>query len=95
MIVLVAVLLAVGVISKLHYLFIHSLLDCKCLEFTDSSFCVLGHLYKRSIGATVVERRGRSTRYESAVVADGVRHDVGDLGGMRRRTTNEYGDPSH
>jgi hypothetical protein len=34
---------------------LHSLLDCKRLEFTDSSFCVLAHLYERSIGATVVE----------------------------------------
>jgi hypothetical protein len=96
MIILAAVLLAVGVTSRPHYFFIQSYIASvwilPTVVFAFWVICMgdrVEHLWTK--------RREGSTRYESVAVVDGGRHESEDMGAVRRRTTttNGYGYPSY
>jgi hypothetical protein len=94
MIILAAVLLAVGVTSRPHYYFIqYYIASAWILPTVVFAFWIIcmsdrvEHLWR--------ERRGKSARYESIAVVDGGGHELDEVSGVRRRTTNGYGYPSH
>jgi hypothetical protein len=94
MIILAAVLLAVGVTSSPHYYFIQyyiaSAWILPTVVFAFWIICIsdrVEHLWRK--------RKDRSARYESVALVDSGTHEPDELGGVKRRTTNGYGYPSH
>jgi small-conductance mechanosensitive channel len=92
-IILTAVLLAIGVASKPNYYFIQYYIASAWIlptvvlaSWVISMSDRMEHLW--------TERKERSTRYESVAMVDRVRHEPEELGGVSRRTTNGYGYPS-
>jgi hypothetical protein len=94
MIVLAAVLLAVGVTSRPHYFFIqYYIASAWILPTAVFAFWVI--CMSDRLEQLWRKRWGNNMRYESVAAVDGARHDLEEGGGVRRRTTNGYGYPSH
>jgi small-conductance mechanosensitive channel len=94
MIVLAAVMLALGVISRPYYYFVQYyiasswILPTVVLAFW--VICVGDRLEK-----LWVRRMIGKTKYESVAAVDGEGGETQEMGGVRRRGTNAYGYPSH